>query len=107
MPLEVGPDEDRGQRLGGLPGLGADLDEDDVAAAGAHGELVDLDRGRVGLGIGLEGRDDFRRRVVLVEGHGGAEARGQGQQRHEADGRALGHHVHLFQDGVRSTFLQS
>ncbi len=84
-PVHVGRDEDGRQGLGGLGRFGPDLEQDEVAAAGALGQDVDLGEGGIGLGQVLESGGDLLGLVVAVEGEVG---RGQGPEgrTNEGDG---------------------
>ncbi len=70
-PVHVGRDEDGRQRLGGLGRFGPDLEQDEVAAAGALGQDVDLGESGIGLGQILQGGGDLLGLVVTVEGEVG------------------------------------
>ena len=76
-PFHVGRDEDGGKVLRRLRRLGADLEQDELAAAGALGQDVDLGEAGVGPGQVLERRGQFLGPMVAVEGQVG---RGQGAQ---------------------------
>ena len=73
-----------GRVLAALAGLGPDLEQDEVAAAGALGQDVDLGEAGIGPGQVLEGGGDLLGLVVAVEGEVG---RGQGSEGEAQRGR--------------------
>ena len=98
-PVHVGRDEDGRQALGGFRRLRADLEQGEVAAAGALGQDMDLGEAGVGPGQVLQGGGDLLGPVIAVEGEVG---RGQGaegetdeEQREDMGDSAKGHLQYL------------